>query len=443
MNEFSIREFGYIIQRGAIENFIEKSPELDFKKDVCALSQKAWEYLLDYAYSADKENRFIRFRSYNGKKALQVVNFVGVITLPDDIHLEILPKTSEVGQDAGVSREQLVRMLCEVDDLPFIENKKAKLALFNQPLHEALISCFLRDLTNVVKKGIRKDYERIEAEECFLKGRLLVSQQINQPVSRRHLFQIAYDIFSENRAENRLIHSALVQVAKWCKSENNQKLARELRFAFNEIPVSTNYKSDFGQWRNSRDMISYKPLLYWVKLILNQQSPFSVKGASEGISFLFPMETLFERYVAKILEKNITKGYEVKKQVKGQYLSDPPKAFLLKPDLALYKDGHVKSILDTKWKLIDQNAQYENGNVDTKAGISQGDMYQMFAYGHKYLAGQGKLVLIYPQWDKFKTDKQFLLSNDLYLDVVPFDLNNPTVSANNILERFKDKFDAK
>jgi 5-methylcytosine-specific restriction enzyme subunit McrC len=67
----------------------------------------------------------------------------------------------------------------------------------------------------------------------------------------------------------------------------------------------------------------------------------------------------------------------------------------------------------------------------------------MFAYGHKYLGGQGKLVLIYPQWEKFKTEKQFVLSNDLYLDVVPFDLNNPTVSANNILERFKDKLEAK
>jgi 5-methylcytosine-specific restriction enzyme subunit McrC len=239
MNELSIREFGYIIQKGAIQhasgNFTTASSELDFKKDVCELNQKAWEYLEHYAYSGDKENRFIRFRTYNGKKALQVVNFVGVITLPDDIHLEILPKTSQFGQDANVCRKQLVKMLCEVDDLPFIENNEADLVLFNQPLQETLISWFLRDLTNVVRKGIRKDYERVEAEERFLKGRLLVSQQINQPVSRQHLFRIAYDVFSDNRAENRLIHSALVQVAKWCKSENNQKLARELRFAFNEF----------------------------------------------------------------------------------------------------------------------------------------------------------------------------------------------------------------
>ncbi len=443
MSDLSIREFGYIIQKEAKEDSSGDESATGSSIDVIAVDKKAWDYLESYAYSSDKDDRFIRPSNYRGKKALQVVNFVGVITLPDDIHLEILPKTSEVSQNLVKTRQLLVRMLVVVNELPFIQSTKAGVEIFEKPLPDVLITLFLKQLADVVRKGIRKDYERIEAEERFLKGRLLVSQQISQPVSRRHLFRIAYDVFSENRAENRLIHSALVQVAKWCKSENNQKLARELRFAFNDIPVSTNYKSDFGQWRNSRDMISYKPLLYWVKLILNQQSPFSVKGASEGISFLFPMETLFERYVAKILEKNITNGYVVKTQIKGEYLSETPRAFLLKPDLAIYKDNEFKMnkppvcILDTKWKLIDQDAQYENGNEDTKAGISQGDMYQMFAYGHKYLAGQGKLVLIYPQWEKFKTEKQFVLSNDLYLDVVPFDLNNPSISANSILERFK------
>ena len=440
MSELSIREFGYIIQKNANEDLSKDNPNISF--DVCAVSSEVWKYLEDYAYNSDKENRFIRPRSYNGKKALQVVNLVGVISLPGDIHLEILPKTSEYGQDNIEVRKLLVRMLSEVYELAFIKNNEANLQILDRPLHEVLITWFLQDLANVVRKGIRKDYERIEAEEKFLKGRLLVSQQINQPVSRRHLFRIAYDVFSENRAENRLIHSALVQVAKWSQCENNQKLARELRFAFNEIPKSTDYKTDFGQWRNSRDMISYKPLLYWVKLILNQQSPFSIKGDSKGISFLFPMETLFEKYVAKILQKTATQnhaGYEVKSQIGSQYLSEDPKAFLLKPDLAIFKGSKVIGILDTKWKLIDQNATYQNGNDDPKSSISQSDMYQMFAYGHKYLErAAGKLMLIYPKWTKLTDEQmQFKLGGDLTLDVFPFDLKKPVISAKSIIERFK------
>ena len=440
MSELSIREFGYIIQKDANEDLSNDDPNISI--DVCAVNPEVWEYLEDYAYNSDKENRFIRPRSYNGKKALQVVNFVGVISLPGSIHLEILPKTSEDDQDNIEVRKLLVRMISEVYELPSLEHTKANVALFNRPLLEVLITWFLQDLANVVRKGIRKDYERIEAEERFLKGRLLVSQQISQPVSRRHLFHIAYDIFSENRAENRLIHSALVQVAKWSDSENNQKLARELRFAFNEIPRSTDYKADFSLWRNSRDMISYKPLLYWVKLILNQQSPFSIKGDSKGISFLFPMELLFEKYVAKILQKTAIQKYAeyvFKTQRGNKYLSEASKAFKLKPDLAIYKNSKVIGILDTKWKLIDQNATYQNGNDDPKSSISQSDMYQMFAYGHKYLErAAGKLMLIYPKWTMFKDEnKQFDLGNGLTLDVFPFDLKEPVKSANSIIERFK------
>jgi 5-methylcytosine-specific restriction enzyme subunit McrC len=443
MSELSIREFGYIIQKDTNEDLSNDDPNLSF--DVCAVNPEVWKYLEDYAYNSDKENRFIRPRSYNGKKALQVVNFVGVISLPGSIHLEILPKTSEDDQDNIEVRKLLVRMISEVYELPSIEHTKANVAVFQRPLLEVLITWFLQDLANVVRKGIRKDYERIEAEEKFLKGRLLVSQQINQPVSRRHLFRIAYDIFSENRAENRLIHSALVQVAKWSKCENNQKLARELRFAFNEIPKSTDYKTDFDQWRNSRDMISYKPLLYWVRLILNQQSPFSIKGDSKGISFLFPMESLFEKYVAKILQKTTSQNptdYAVRTQLSGAYLSKYPDAFLLKPDLAIYEGNMIKGILDTKWKLIDQNATYKNGKDDPKLSISQVDMYQMFAYGHKYLdGGKGKLVLIYPKWRNFDKEKQFNLGDDLNLYVFPFDLTNPVISAKSIIKRFKGSFE--
>jgi 5-methylcytosine-specific restriction enzyme subunit McrC len=434
MRELCIREFAYIVQD-------EQGNETN-QLDLCSVNPKAWKFLEDYAYSNEKEKRFIKSSSYKGKKAFQVVNFVGVITTPDGTHLEILPKTNEDGQDFDETRKLLVRMLFEIDDLTYLETTDASLVLYDKPLPEILINRFLHKLADVVRKGIRKDYQRIEAEEKFLKGQLLVSQQLNQPVGKQHLFRIAYDVFSEDRAENRLIHAALVQVARWSKSDENQKLARELRFAFNDIPKSSDYKTDFSLWRDSRDMISYRALLPWVKLILNHQSPFAIKGDHAGISFLFPMESLFEKYVAKMLQKTVYQNlskYVIKTQISSKYLSEAPDAFLLKPDFAIYKNSKVIGILDTKWKLIDQNATYQNGNDDPKSCISQSDMYQMFAYGHKYLErAAGKLMLIYPKWTMFKDEnKQFDLGNGLTLYVFPFDLTDPITSANRIIERFK------
>lgn len=415
MSNCCIREYGYILCSDA------DSKESSI--DCCYVSSADWSFLEQSAFSNEKNNRFIRLASRNGKKALQVVNFVGVVSTPSGTHIEILPKTTEASQNVVETRKLLIKLLYVVDELPFIETTDASLQLHEKSLPEVLISRFLSSLSSVVRQGIRKDYHRIESEEPFLKGQLQVAQQLRQPVGKQHLFQITYDIFSENRAENRLIHSALIQVSKWIGSSDNQKLARELRFAFNDVPKSNNYEADFRLWKNTRDMISYRALLPWVKLILNQQSPFTLKDKHAGISFLFPMEKLFEQYVAKILQKYL--GYEVKTQLKQHYLLGSPKAFLLKPDLAIYDKSKLLVILDTKWKLIDQNTQYDNGNEDPKSGISQADMYQMFAYGKKYFKSHenGKLVLIYPHWGKFNTPlKQFKFDDTLTLDVIPFDL---------------------
>ena len=73
--------------------------------------------------------------------------------------------------------------------------------------------------------------------------------------------------------------------------------------------------------------------------------------------------------------------------------------------------------MDTKWKLINGNSRAKN------YGISQSDMYQLYAYGHKYLTGDKKLMLIYPMNESFKVPlSKFTYEGDFELFVVPFDL---------------------
>lgn len=434
MKEVCLREYGFI-------SMSEKNTHLS-DIDHCYVDSKDWLFLERLAFSNRKEDRFIKASSLEGEKSLQVVNFVGVISTPQGTHIEILPKISEQNQDLITSRELLWKMLNAIEKLPFIEATDANLKLFEKSLPEVLINRFLKTLANLVRQGIRKDYQRIESEEKFLKGRLLVVQQLRQSAGKQHLSQIAYDLFSDNRAENRLLHSALIQVANWSKSGENQKLARELRFAFNEVPKSNNYRLDFELWQNTRDMISYRALLPWVRLILNQECPFTIKDQHAGISFLFPMEKLFEGFVTTQLQKYLTpKGYQVRAQMQSHYLSDTPKAFLLKPDIVILdKHKNPIAILDTKWKLINEETVYDNGESDAKSGISQSDMYQMFAYGHKYLRSNGSLVLIYPRWKNFNSrlKQSFTLGDNLILDVVPFDLIDDSKGFTEMLIKIVD-----
>ncbi len=58
-----------------------------------------------------------------------------------------------------------------------------------------------------------------------------------------------------------------------------------------------------------------------------------------------------------------------------------------------------------------------------KYGISQSDMYQMFAYGHKYLRGRGTVYLIYPAYESFKNPlPPFLFDDQLSVKAVPYNL---------------------
>jgi 5-methylcytosine-specific restriction enzyme subunit McrC len=74
--------------------------------------------------------------------------------------------------------------------------------------------------------------------------------------------------------------------------------------------------------------------------------------------------------------------------------------------------------MDTKWKVLSD----EKANL----GISQGDMYQMYAYQKKYNATN--VTLLYPQTDWISGDTNFSYHSD----------DNVTVRA-----EFIDLFDVK
>nr|WP_281251579.1 hypothetical protein [Photobacterium proteolyticum] len=65
----------------------------------------------------------------------------------------------------------------------------------------------------------------------------------------------------------------------------------------------------------------------------------------------------------------------------------------------------------------------KRNNVGYKYGISQSDMYQMFAYGHKYLKGTGTVYLIYPKHEHFNQPlPAFRFDDELTVRVIPYDL---------------------
>jgi len=420
-------EFGFLLA-GADNAQPERPSESQHEaRSMCHINERSFSWLKQQ-YLSEQGNfrKLFKFCSIAGVEALQLRNYVGVIATPYGDHIEVLPKIAR--SDSAVrSRQALLNMLCHLHDFRHIESRDALVQAADRPLLEVFIGQFLQSVNTLIKRGLRSDYRRVEANQAFIKGRLLVHQQLRHNLVNQHKFYVEYDEFLTDRPVNRLIHRALMVVAGLSGSDANPRLCRELRFAFAEVPASRDIQQDFAALRLDRGMDYYDAPLAWSRLILYHHNPVAMAGRAAAASLLFPMEAVFESYVADILRRQTNAGYHLREQLQAHSLvrHGEQSWFRLKPDLALYDAANNPVlILDTKWKRL--NSAQANGS--DKYGLSQSDLYQMFAYGQKYLNGKGTLVLIYPKTDDFQQAiaEPFVFSErdeqGLKLYVVPFDV---------------------
>lgn len=377
------------------------------------------------------EKAWLMLTQRRGRRAIQVTSYVGVMRAPDGFQIEVLPKVGRsIGGGAVEARQLLIEMLRCLNGFRHICTESAKLAAARMPLLEVFIGEFLQSVQHIVKRGLRSDYRHQQGNLFTLRGKLLTSQHLRQNLFRADRFFTEHDEFTTDRPENRLLHAALRKVLLLAVSQDNQKLARELGFVFADVPPSTQTRLDFQQVRLDRGMGHYADALSWARLILEEDSPLTGSGKHQAPSLLFPMEVVFEAFVAKHLKKQLLPPYSLKTQAQSQHLVRhlEQKWFRLKPDLLVQENKRNTLALDTKWKLLDS----KKCNGTDKYGLSQSDFYQLQAYGLSYLDGEGTVALIYPKTDAFSEPLpvfDYLGSKDLKLWVLPFCLKTKVLLA--------------
>ncbi|MDD2828713.1 MAG: McrC family protein [Sulfuricurvum sp.] len=355
-------------------------------------------------------------------KVLQAQNFVGVIQTKDGTTIEILPKIFQ-NDDPKQAKEILFKMLRTLRNSPFRSFNSAHLQSAKMPLFEIFITMFLDELAKLIQRGIKSDYLAREENLPFLKGKLKMGEHIKQNFIHKERFFVEYEEFSSDRVENRLIKSSLQYLYKRSTSNRNQQRIREFLFVFDSIAPSVDFKTDFSKVKLNRQMRDYEQVLIWCKTFLENNSFSPYKGNDLSFALLFDMNLLFESYVAAYLRRQ----YEhITTQDKTHHLAyeNGSGKFRLKPDIVIYHDGQM-IIADTKWKILDE--------VKTNNGVSQSDMYQLYAYGTKYEQCKD-MYLIYPK-NKEVSGNHFHYFNQstcesnqgLNLKVVFFDLLNNKV----------------
>ena len=331
---------------------------------------------------------------------ITVKNYVGLIQMKDGFQVQILPKISfGEEEDSGNARTKRIflRMLRSMKDFPSKTFNDASLKVDQMNLYEIFINMYLQEVRHLVKRGIKSAYVSQEDNLRYYKGKLLVGQHLRANLVHKERFYVGYEEFLSNRPENRLVKSTLEKLQKITSSAENSKEIRQLLTAFELVESSANYQKDFSKVVIDRNTKDYEMLMQWSKVFLMNKSFTTFSGSTTSRALLFPMENVYESYVAQQMKKLFRPdGWDISTQDKGHYLfMNPRKQFALRPDIVLTKDDHT-IILDTKWKNLinDERKNY---------GISQSDMYQMYAYSKKYKTSE--IWLLYPINDEMRNSK--------------------------------------
>lgn len=362
-------------------------------------------------------------------KVITAKNYVGIISMKDGTTIEILPKiNSSLADDEKGTRTKrlLIDMLKTLRNSPYKNLQTSNVNIERMNIFEIFIRMFLDEVFFIVKRGLKCSYETIEENATFFKGKMKFSQQIKLNHSHKERSFVEYDAFNANRPENKLLKATLLYLNRHSTSSRNRTDIKTLLNAFAEVDAATDYKSDFARYVPDRNMQDYTTALLWSRVFLMGKSFTSFAGSEVALALLFPMETLFESYIAALLKKQLAGSpYSVSAQDKTYHLFDEPShKFLMKPDIVIRRrDADATFVLDTKWKILsDGKPNY---------GISQADMYQMYAYQKKYTAKT--VTLLYPKTDAVANDQGIEFRSDdgvtvkvFFIDL--FDIQNSMLS---------------
>jgi 5-methylcytosine-specific restriction enzyme subunit McrC len=324
-------------------------------------------------------------------KDLKAKQYCGILNF-DNQDFYILPKIANHNDEKNLNI--FIYMLMYAYDVKLSNEQIASCANQTHNIIEVFVQMFANGLLQELKKGIYKKYITEQDNLSVLKGKYLINENLKYNFTKNKIY-CEYDEFSPNNSLNQFFLYTVKYLQKFVK---NKKLLKQCELIFDEVE----YKSvDINKLDrihfnrlNQRFKISFEIAI----LLLKQSIPLFSQD-KKSFAFLFDMNILFEKFIARMI-------IEIEPKAKIQN-SDKFGNLILKPDIILNNQ-----IIDTKYKKI-----------KSIEDIKQSDKFQAFAYGVSY--GVNNVMLLYPRHlDEIKYD--LILGKDdkkVELKIRSIDLN--------------------
>ncbi len=326
-----------------------------------------------------------------GRRSIKAQNYVGTVCFGSRA-IEVLPK---IDQDSHGTRRRLVEMLSVSGMLPFREAEVAAQSDRSITVLDAFMKVYLTHLTAQWRRGRITNYRKRDRNRTCLKGKLLFTEQIRRNLLHAERFYSRCDEFTHDVPPSQLLKAAVQVCRRFAAMHTIRRDALSLLLEFDDVTDVGFQPEQLDNVRTDRRSERFAPLIALAKRLVSQQTPDQT-GKVETFSLLFDMNAVFESYIAALMRRLVCPPEHVAvPQVKGRHLllRGTNKKFGLVPDIGVYSRRKLVCLVDTKWKLLDRTASHE--------GVSQADMYQMYAYAKEYSCPL--VILLYPRHTDFES----------------------------------------
>lgn len=317
--------------------------------------------------------------SFNSNRKISTNYYVGTDWLNKGVAVFVEPKLNEGAKQtdylkmffAALKHSEIAKHTYELFEIKW-DVTQIEITQQQDLLTPFLVVQFLQVVQEIVRKGLKKSYYRVEQNlYSKVKGKILVGQTIkhnhlkNKPLNTFCTF----DEFGVNGLENRLLKKALVFVRRYLptlKIPHSEKYTTEVlnyimpAFEFVSEEVTLN---DIKHGKTNVFYKEYQEGIRLAKLILKRFGYNITNTHQEGMiktpPFWIDMSKLFELYVLGLL-KDRFKNNEVTYLFKTNYQE---------LDFLIKSEDH-KMVVDAKYKTIYQK-HYEKEDVRQISGYAR------------------------------------------------------------------------
>ncbi|WP_330460406.1 McrC family protein [Streptomyces sp. NBC_00820] len=236
----------------------------------------------------------------------------------------------------------------------------------------ALAHAVERQIDVALRQGVLQGYRMVEESALVVRGRLREADQIRRHFGRTPPVEIAYDAYTADTAENRILRAATEWLLRLpgVPGPVRRRLARQRSRLADALPLIQG--QELPPWQPSRLNSRYQPALRLAEAVLRGTSPEHRPPGAQPLTvdgFLLDMNKLFEDFVTVGLREAL-REHGLTARLQDPHHLDVARRVRIRPDLVVRtNDGRTPlSVVDAKYK------------IEKADGLLNADLYQVLAY---------------------------------------------------------------